>query len=177
MPSARSRTNSRNCVPRGFGRLLVERRVELDPRAAQGMGQQHFGIQPRAFGAVLLKIVGRPRQQPADGPNFVRSADMGASPSARTAVESSLHQLCPSAHALLLAVVFDQGVDHRSEVAGQDIVELVERQVDAVIGEAVLGKVVGADPLAAVARADLRLAFAGPLGVLSACASARRAGS
>ena len=38
------------------------------------------------------------------------------------------------------------------------LVELVERQVDAVVGAAALGEVVGADALGAVARADLILA-------------------
>ena len=62
---------------------------------------------------------------------------------------------------LLLPLVFHQGVDHRIEVAGDDVVELVEREVDAVVGQAVFGEIVGADPLAAVAGADLGLALVG----------------
>ncbi len=54
----------------------------------------------------------------------------------------------------LLAIVLDQRVTDRLQVAGDDLIQFVERQVDAVIGDAVLGEVVGADPLAAVAGAD-----------------------
>ena len=75
----------------------------------------------------------------------------------------------------MVAVVFDQGVDHGLQVAGHDLVELVEREVDAVVGQAVFGKVVGADPLAAVARADLRLAFVARLAVFLLRAWPRRA--
>jgi hypothetical protein len=50
---------------------------------------------------------------------------------------------------LLLDAHFDivliEGVENLVEVAFHDAVELVERQVDAVVGETVLGKVVGAD--------------------------------
>ena len=75
------------------------------------------------------------------------------------------HRACPSRCAAA-AVVVEQGVDHRLQVAGQDVVELVERQVDAVIGQPVVGKVVGADALAAVAGADQRSPFVGPRCVL-----------
>ena len=73
-----------------------------------------------------------------------------------------------SAHlvAELLAVVVDQGVGHRLQIAGDDLIELVQRQADAVIGHAVLREVVGADPLAAIAGADQALALGRPLGVL-----------
>src|SRR5205823_13822105 len=50
-----------------------------------------------------------------------------------------------------------------AHVAGDDIIELVEREIDAVIGEAILGKVVGADAIAAVAAADKRAPLLGPL--------------
>ena len=65
--------------------------------------------------------------------------------------------------AQLVAVVFDQGVAYGLQVAGHDLVELVERQIDAVVGQAVFGKVVGANPLAAIAGADLGLPLVGPL--------------
>ena len=42
--------------------------------------------------------------------------------------------------------------------AGDHLRQLVERQVDAVVGDAALRKIVGADALAAVAGADLLLA-------------------
>ncbi len=47
------------------------------------------------------------------------------------------------------------------EPALEDLVELVERQVDAVIRDAPLRVVVGADALRAVARADEQLALLG----------------
>src|SRR5581483_11963733 len=42
-----------------------------------------------------------------------------------------------------------------------DAVQLIERKVDAVVSDAALRKIIGADALAAVARADQALAFAG----------------
>ena len=66
------------------------------------------------------------------------------------------HCLVQAAHlvAELLAVVVDQRVGHRLQVAGDDLVELVQREADAVVGQAILREVVGANPLAAVAGAD-----------------------
>ena len=49
-------------------RHVFEGRIELDPLAAQGLGQQDFGVQPRRVGPATLEIVGRPLQQSADGP-------------------------------------------------------------------------------------------------------------
>ena len=49
------------CGARFFvGRLTVSG-VEIDPPAAAGLGEQHFGIEPRILGAVLAEIVDRPR--------------------------------------------------------------------------------------------------------------------
>jgi len=45
--------------------------------------------------------------------------------------------------------------------APSSLVQLVEGQVHAVVGEPVLGEVVGADPLGAVTAADLELAGLG----------------
>ena len=59
-----------------------------------------------------------------------------------------------------------EGVDDLVELAFHDRVEGVEGQVDAVVGQAVLREIVGADALGAVAGADLRLAFGGQLVVL-----------
>ena len=53
-----------------------------------------------------------------------------------------------------------QRVEQRVQVAVEHLVEVVRLEVDPVIGDAVLGEVVGADPLAAVDGADL----AGPVG-------------
>src|SRR5204863_2825602 len=68
--------------------------------------------------------------------------------------------------ALLAAVVIEQSFGHRLQIARENGVELVERQTDAMIGKTILGVIVRADPLAAVARADQRFAFVGSLLVL-----------
>ena len=47
-----------------------------------------------------------------------------------------------------------QGFDHIAQVALHDAQEFVERQVDAVVGEAPLREVVGADAIASIATAD-----------------------
>src|SRR5262249_40031460 len=65
----------------------------------------------------------------------------------------------------LLLVEVDEGLDQPVEPAGDDGVELVQGEVDAVVGDAVLREVVGADALAAVARADQGAALLGPLAV------------
>ena len=56
----------------------------------------------------------------------------------------------------LLKVMGRERVDERIEIAFHDPVETVEVQADAMVRAAVLRKIVGADPLAAVARADHR---------------------
>lgn len=59
-------------------------------------------------------------------------------------------------------MVCDQGIDQLVE--GSTVkygVELVERQVDPVIGHTPLGKIVGADALRAIARPDLILSVLG----------------
>jgi len=41
---------------------------------------------------------------------------------------------------LFLPLVFHQGVDHRLQVAGDNAVEFVNREVDAMVGQAIVGK-------------------------------------
>ena len=80
----------------------------------------------------------------------------------------------------LRLVVGDQRVDHLVELAHHHAVELVERQVDAVVGQPPLRKIVGADALRAVARADLQFSRRRTLLVgarLVPCRTAVRAGS
>src|SRR5690606_3224346 len=48
-------------------------------------------------------------------------------------------------------------------VSGQDLVEIIERQVDAMIGNAALGEVVGPDALRPVSGTDLRFPGLGTL--------------
>lgn len=62
----------------------------------------------------------------------------------------------------------DAGLDHRVQVAVQDLVQVVRLEADAVVGDAVLREVVRADLLGAVDGADLAAAGVRglPLGLL-----------
>src|SRR6266849_1406209 len=62
-----------------------------------------------------------------------------------------------------------QGVDKRIDFAVQHVVELAERQVDAMVGDAGLREVVSANSFRTVARADHRTAGLGDLRVLLLC--------
>ena len=75
---------------------------------------------------------------------------------------------------LIGLVLVRERPDHVVELAVDDVVELVEREVDAVIGEPALREVVGADALGAVAGADQAAALLGRLG-LRASSPRRRA--
>ena len=55
----------------------------------------------------------------------------------------------------------DQGVEEVIESSFHDFVELVERQIDAMVGDTVLRVVIGSDAFGAVAAADLQLAGRG----------------
>src|SRR5512145_1079044 len=55
-----------------------------------------------------------------------------------------------------------------ADVAVHDGVHLVQREVDAVVGDPTLRKIVGADALGTVAAADQALALGGGLGILFA---------
>ena len=61
-----------------------------------------------------------------------------------------------------LSIVFEQRVDHFVELPLQDLVELVEGQSDAVVGESVLREVVCPDALATVTGADQPASRLGP---------------
>src|SRR5919201_3261408 len=69
----------------------------------------------------------------------------------------------------LLGLVFgaERG-DKLVELAVHDAIDLVEREVDAVVGDAALRKVVRADALGAIARADERFSRRGGLCLLLA---------
>src|SRR5881275_2210790 len=69
--------------------------------------------------------------------------------------------LCLLFQALLL-VELPQGLDQLAERSGDDRIELVEIQIDPVIGNAILRKIVGANALAAVAGADQGTPLFGP---------------
>src|SRR6185312_4086968 len=61
----------------------------------------------------------------------------------------------------LFFVEVTQRLDQIADVAGDDGVEFVQIQIDAVIGDAVLREIVGADAFAAIAGADQRSALLG----------------
>src|SRR2546421_6834509 len=66
---------------------------------------------------------------------------------------------------LIFEVAGHQRLDQGIEIAVDHIRKIVEREFDAVISDAVLRKVVGADALVAFAGADLRLALRGVFGI------------
>ena len=66
----------------------------------------------------------------------------------------------------LLQIMRHQRFKNRVDIAFQEYRQVVEREFDAMVGHAVLRKVVGADAFVAFAGADLRLALGGILGVL-----------
>src|ERR1017187_2676596 len=67
---------------------------------------------------------------------------------------------------LFRLVVRDESIDDGLQAAFHHQVKLVQGQADAVIGEAILRKVVSANLLAAVARTHLLLALLGQFGIL-----------
>ena len=69
--------------------------------------------------------------------------------------------------AQLFRLVFGaQGLDHLVQVALEDVIQPVKGQVDTVIRHAVLGKIVRANPLAAIPRTDERFPLFSSFGVL-----------
>src|ERR1700722_6900686 len=76
---------------------------------------------------------------------------------------SSDGRLCLEATALLIRL---QGCGDLPQLAFEDLVEVVDGQLDAVVGDAALAVVVGADLLGAIARADLGGAVGSQLGLL-----------
>src|SRR5664279_6204181 len=74
----------------------------------------------------------------------------------RSLDEGSLFRLLLHLFAL---VVSDEGVEDGVHLALHDEIELMQRQPDAVIADAILREVVSADLLAAVARTHHALAF------------------
>ena len=65
---------------------------------------------------------------------------------------------------LLRCLVGLQRRDHITQIAFHDAQQLVQREVDAVVGEPPLREVVGADAVAAVAGADQAFALGGVFG-------------
>src|SRR5262249_20348260 len=129
-----------------FGGQFVVAGIQLDAPAANGMGEKHFRIQARKLRAFLGQEARSPVQQTANGPGLFGFRHWSLTKS-------------------LLLVVVHQGADQLAEVAGDDGIELVQVEIDAVIRYAVLGKIVSADTLAAVAGADQVAALLGAFAV------------
>src|SRR5438067_11758382 len=100
---------------------------------------------------------GRPIQQAADGPRRLGFRSERLDNSAR-------FPGLAAAQPLFLIKLLERR-DHVVKMAGDDGIELVERQVYAMIRQSVLRKVVRPDPLAAIPRADHGAALLGPLPV------------
>src|SRR5438876_6195682 len=84
-----------------------------------------------------------------------------------SAPPSSAPAFIASSGAQRLGLLFGrERVDQRIERAVEHLVELMEREIDAMVGDARLRKVVGADALGAVARADHRTPRLGDLRLL-----------
>ena len=60
-----------------------------------------------------------------------------------------------------LALVFDQSVGQITNITSDDLIQLIYRQTNAMIGDSIVGVVVGANALAAVTRSDQRLTLIG----------------
>ena len=136
--------------------------VELGCAAAEGVGEQHLGVEPRELDPFSCQVAGGPVEQPpglADGPGLRRAHGAGGRPGGPSRAFSCRR---------------DAGRLRRlAQGGGDDGVELVERQVDAVVGDAVLREVVGADAVAAVAGADQRCGAARPARCAASAAAAR----
>src|SRR4051794_37363205 len=64
--------------------------------------------------------------------------------------------------AQLLPVVVEECIRNRLQVPGDNLIKIVHRKPDAVIGEAVLRKVIGTNSFASIARADEALPLRRP---------------
>src|SRR5271166_4784908 len=98
---------------------------------------------------------------------FRRGEPMSADSSCCTAATSACFSCTGSGHdlrllfQLLRLIVRDQGVDHGLQLAVHEFRQLVRGVADAMVSDAVLRKVVGADLLAAVAGAHHGFTFLG----------------
>ena len=58
--------------------------------------------------------------------------------------------------------MFDQLFGQQTDVSGDDLVQLLDRQPDSVVGNPVVRIVIRSDTLAAIARTHQRLSLIGP---------------
>ena len=139
--SARAASSSRRLE------RAVELHVEIDPRDAERVREEQLGVEPRRVRSVRREVL---RRAPQDVAEVVRAGQRTARVAQR---DSSGHTRGLEGAAAVLGL---ERVGELLEVAVEDLVEAVDRVLDAVVGEPVLGEVVGADLLRALARPDLR---------------------
>src|SRR5262245_3322783 len=85
-----------------------------------------------------------------------------ASVSGWTATSSGIADLVHGRQFARLMFCYQSIYQRIERGAFQDLIELVQRQADAMVGDAPLREIVGANALRAIARADLALALRGP---------------
>src|SRR5690606_2487157 len=90
---------------------------------------------------------------------------LGASRAARRPGARARSRADPELRELIRAMLLHERIDDLVEVAFHDLIELVEGQVDPVVGHPPLREVVRADPLGAVAGADEAAPALGCLGL------------
>src|SRR5262249_52885335 len=114
-----------------------------DATAFERMGEQHLGIQAWELRVPLRQMPGCPIQQAANGPRRLGFGFERLDGSAR-------FPCCPTAQPLFLVKLLECR-NYLIQMAGDDRIELVERQADAMIRQPILRKVIRPDSLAAIA--------------------------
>src|SRR5579871_164638 len=138
--------------PFDLAQFLLGMRVEVDALAAHGVRQQHFRSQSGNGNGLVLQKTSSLEQSRCHGHQRI------------------LVGCCALAALIALqlarAVIGDERVDDLVHLAIHHEIELMEGESDAVVGDAVLREVVGADLLAAVAGAYHAAAFSAERGLL-----------
>jgi hypothetical protein len=98
--------------------------------------QQHLGVQARGVAGLG------------------QSPNRGVAPTELPSLAEGWRRSLGQCRQLVGLILVDQRLDDGIEIPFQNVAELVEREVDAVIGDAPLREVVGADALGAIAAAD-----------------------
>ena len=130
--------------------------VELNPLTFERVCQQNFGFQSGGFTAVSLQMPGRPFENAFDRPLFnggIRSGILWRGPS-HISIRGEQILFCEVAFQTFLPIELQHRLDQFGQVALHDLVEFIQREVDAMIRASTLRKVVSANPFAAIARAD-----------------------
>ncbi len=150
-------------VLEGTHRRAGNTQVTVDEQAlardAERMCEQQFGVKARGLTARRGDSGKRPVKRGADW------CSAGERPGVRSGVRrrhclgdgSSLREKSDgglSLEAMALLIRLQSGCD-LTQLAFEDLVQIVDRKLDAMVGDAPLAVVIGADLLGPVARADL----------------------